>query len=118
MATTDDPDLIAWNVHQRLKAYQYRADGKPVADWRLSGVGSVSGVGGQPTADRRLRHRRKPACHRRILRYPAIAVPGTTLQAAQHNRNGVLLAPASANLHAYWRIGHSTPHRAATCLPC
>ena len=32
MATTGDPELITWNVDQRVKAYRYRADGKPLID--------------------------------------------------------------------------------------
>ena len=32
MATTSDPELITWNVDQRVKAYRYRVDGKPLID--------------------------------------------------------------------------------------
>jgi predicted neuraminidase len=32
LATTDDPNLLVWNVAGRLKAFQYRADGKPIVD--------------------------------------------------------------------------------------
>jgi hypothetical protein len=32
MATSNDPNLLVWNVETRLKAFQYRADGKPITD--------------------------------------------------------------------------------------
>ena len=32
LATTDDPNLITWNVDDRLPAYQYRSDGVPITD--------------------------------------------------------------------------------------
>jgi hypothetical protein len=32
MATTDDPELLHWNLGDRLHCYQYRQDGTPISD--------------------------------------------------------------------------------------
>lgn len=32
MAASDDPDLLVWKVEKQLPCYQYRPDGKPIAD--------------------------------------------------------------------------------------
>ena len=32
LATTDDPDLLDWNVEKRIPAYQYKADGTRIQD--------------------------------------------------------------------------------------
>ena len=32
MATTSDPDLITWDIDQKVAAFQYRADGQPITD--------------------------------------------------------------------------------------
>ena len=32
MATTNDPNLITWDIDQKVTPYQYRADGQPISD--------------------------------------------------------------------------------------
>lgn len=43
MATTDDPQLVNWNVEERLPCYAYRADGQPIADGSYPVSAAVSG---------------------------------------------------------------------------